>query len=131
MLSAPLLIGCDMARLDAFTLNLLTNDEVLAIDQDPLGRSARRVGTVGAIDIYSKPLEDGGVAVGFFNRGDVSHTTTAKLDRIGLGGRWLVRDLWRQKDEGELGPDFSVTVGPHDVMLYKLTALPAPAAPAK
>jgi alpha-galactosidase len=131
MLSAPLLIGCDLERLDAFTLNLLTNDEVLAIDQDPLGRSARRIGTLGAIDVYSKPLADGGTALGFFNRGDVPHTITAKLDRLGLGGRRLVRDLWRQKDLGEFGPDLPVTVGVHDVMLFKLTAVPRAAGEGK
>jgi alpha-galactosidase len=122
LFSAPLLIGCDLERLDAFTLNLLTNDEVLALDQDPLGRSARRVATLGAIDVFRKELEDGSSALGFFNRGDVPHALTAKLDRIGLGGRWLVRDLWRQQDAGVFENDLPVTVGPHDVMLYKLTA---------
>jgi alpha-galactosidase len=131
MLSAPLLIGCDLDRLDAFTLNLLTNDEVLAVDQDPLGRSARRVATLGAIDVYSKPLEDGGTVLGFFNRGDVSHTVTAKLDRLGLGGRRLVRDLWRQKDVGVFETDLPVTVESHDVMLLKVTAAAASGAPAK
>jgi alpha-galactosidase len=122
LLSAPLLIGCDLERLDAFTLNLLTNDEVLALDQDPLGRSAHRVATLGAVDVYSKELEDGGSALGFFNRGDVPHTVTAKLDRLGFGGRWRIRDLWRQKDVGEFTIDLPVTVEPHDVVLYRLTA---------
>jgi alpha-galactosidase len=127
MLSAPLLIGCDLARLDAFTLNLLTNNEVLALDQDPLGRSARRVATLGAIDVFRKELADGSAALGFFNRGDVPHTITAKLDRLGLGGGRTVRDLWRQQDLGAFENDLPVTVQPHDVMLYKLTT----AAPAK
>ncbi len=124
LLSAPLLIGCNLEELDPFTLNLLSNDEVLAIDQDALGRSARRVATLGAVDVYQKPLEDGGVALGFFNRGDVPHEITAKLDRIGLGGRWTVRDLWRQKDLGVFEVDLPVSIGPHDVALYKLTAAP-------
>ena len=59
MLSAPLLIGCDLERLDPLTLNLLTNDEVLALDQDALGKQALRVATLGAVDIYLKDLEDG------------------------------------------------------------------------
>jgi alpha-galactosidase len=125
MLSAPLLIGCDLERLDAFTLNLLTNDEVIAINQDALGRSARRIATLGAIDVFQKELDDGGVALGFFNRGDVAHTITAKLDRLGLGGRRTVRDLWRQKDAGEFTNDLPVTVEPHDAVLYKVTAAPA------
>jgi alpha-galactosidase len=129
LLSAPLLIGCDLERLDAFTLNLLTNDEIIAIDQDVLGRSARRVATLGAIDVYQKDLEDGGVALGFFNRGDVTHTITAKLDRLGLGGRRAVRDVWRQQAVGEFTIDLPVTVGPHDVVLYKVTSVPAPTTP--
>jgi alpha-galactosidase len=72
--------------------------------------------------VFRKELEDGSSALGFFNRGDVPHALTAKLDRIGLGGRWLVRDLWRQQDAGVFENDLPVTVGPHDVMLYKLTA---------
>jgi alpha-galactosidase len=131
MLSAPLLIGCDLDRLDAFTLNLLTNDEVLAVDQDPLGKSARRIATLGAIDVYSKQLEDGGTVLGFFNRGDVPHTVTAKLDRLGFDGRRLVRDLWRQKDVGVFETDLPVTVEPHDVMLLKVTAATPVGAEAK
>ncbi len=59
MLSAPLLIGCDMDRLDPFTVSLLSNDEVLALDQAALGRQAVRVAANGAVDIYLKELEDG------------------------------------------------------------------------
>jgi alpha-galactosidase len=69
--AAPLLIGCDMTQLDDFTLNLLTNDEVLAVNQDPLGKQATHVQEDAAtgIDILSRPLADGTVAVGLFNRG--------------------------------------------------------------
>ena len=123
LLSAPLLIGCDLERLDPFTLNLLTNDEVLAVDQDALGRSARRVATSGPIDVFRKELEDGGFAVGFFNRGDTVHTITAKLDRLGLGGPQRVRDLWRQQDLPEALNELAVTVEPHGVRLYKFMAV--------
>lgn len=122
LLSAPLLIGCDLEHMDAFTLGLLTNDEVLAIDQDSLGVSARRIATIGAIDVYKKPLDDGSTALGFFNRGDTPHTVTAKFERFGLPGLRLFRDLWRQKDVGTFKNEMSVTVAPHDVMLYKVSA---------
>ena len=124
LLSAPLLIGCDLEHIDAFTLNLLTNDEVISIDQDPLGISARRAATIGAIDVYQKPLEDGGTALGFFNRGDIPHTVTVKLERFGVGGNQNVRDLWRQKDLAPVKNEMEITVGPHDVLLYKFTAAP-------
>ena len=78
--------------------------------------------TSGPIDIYRKELADGGVAVGYFNRGDAAHTLTSKLDRIGLGGRQQVRDLWRQKDLPETSNELIVTVEPHGVMLYKFSA---------
>jgi alpha-galactosidase len=123
LLSAPLLIGCDLDRLDPFTLNLLTNDEVLAVDQDALGRQARRMATSGPIDIYRKELEDGSVAVGYFNRGDTVHTFATKLERYGLGGRQRVRDLWRQQDLPEVVNDLTLTVPPHGVLLYKFTTI--------
>jgi len=122
LFSAPLLIGCDLEHLDDFTLNLLTNDEVLAIDQDTLGVGARRVATIGAVDVFRKPLGDGSFALGFFNRGDAPHTVTAKLDRLGLPGRRLVRDLWRQRDVGVMEGEMAVSVQSHDVMLYRVSA---------
>ena len=126
MLSAPLLIGCDLDRLDPFTLNLLSNDEVLAIDQDALGKQAVRVATVGAIDVYLKDLEDGGKALAFFNRGSVSESIDFnKLNFIGINGRQHVRDLWRQKNlpdmANDFGDTFKVAVAAHSVELYKFT----------
>ncbi len=67
LLSAPLLIGCDLERLDQFTLNLLTNDEVLAVDQDVLGKQAVRVSENGDVQVFEKELADGSRAVGIFN----------------------------------------------------------------
>jgi len=123
LLSAPLLIGCDLERLDAFTLGLLTNDEVLAVDQDALGRQAVRVATMSAIDVYRKELEDGGTALGFFNRGDTPQSASFdKLGRLGLKGRVHVRDLWRQTNLPDANGHLPVTVPPHGVMLVKLTA---------
>jgi alpha-galactosidase len=122
LLGSPLLIGCDLDRLDSFTLNLLTNDEVIAVDQDVLGKQGKRVATIGAIDVYKKELEDGSLAFGFFNRGDVPHTIVAKMDRMGCNGPQQVRDLWRQKDLPEVRGDFSVTVGVHDAELFKFKA---------
>jgi alpha-galactosidase len=123
LLASPLLIGCDLERLDTFTLNLLTNDEVLAVNQDALGQQGRRIATIGAIDVFRKDLEDGSAAFGFFNRGDLSHRVTAKLDRLGSPGLQRVRDLWRQRDLGDFTGDLSVEVAPHDVQLYRVAPL--------
>ena len=126
LLSAPLLIGCDMTKFDEFTLNLLSNDEVLALDQDALGKEAACVIKDGDLRVYEKKLEDGGRALGFFNLG----STTTKLNfnqlaSLGYQGRLHVRDLWRQADMPDVDAAngvLSMTIPAHGVMLYKLTA---------
>jgi len=126
LLSAPLLIGCDMTKFDDFTLNLLSNDEVLGLDQDALGKSATCVLTNGDVRVFEKELEDGARALGFFNLG----ATPANLDFnqlavIGFSGKQHVRDLWRQMDLPDVDAVNGVlplTIPAHGVMLYKLTA---------
>ncbi|HAH22928.1 MAG TPA: alpha-galactosidase [Prolixibacteraceae bacterium] len=125
LFSAPLLIGCDMEKLDAFTLNLLTNDEVIAVDQDALGKQATCVQTIGDLRIYVKELEDGSRVAGFCNFGlekvDISYKD---LKKLGISGKQKVRDLWRQKDITTIHADkeaLSVKVPVHGVTLYKFT----------
>ena len=125
VLASPLLIGCDLERLDPFTLNLLSNDEVIAVNQDALGKQGKRVSTQGSIDVYKKELEDGSCALAFFNRGDVTHVINTKLDRLGLGGPRKARDLWRQKDLGEFKGDLKVSVEAHSAELYRIVSVPA------
>jgi alpha-galactosidase len=74
LLAAPLLIGCPIDQLDAFTLNLLTNDDVIVVNQDPLGKPARLVSDENGVQIWLKPLEDGSYAVGLFNTADYGKT---------------------------------------------------------
>ena len=122
LLSAPLLIGCDMTKLDDFTLNLLSNDEVLAIDQDALGKSAMCISTNGDVRIYAKDLEDGGRAIGFFNLGVTPLPLDLKqLASLGFGGQQHVRDLWRQIDI-PVNDTPAIMIPAHGVVLYKLTA---------
>jgi alpha-galactosidase len=126
LFSAPLLIGCDMEKLDAFTLNLLTNDEVIAIDQDPLGKQATCLQTIGDLRIYVKQLEDGSKAVGFCNFGldpvNIGYTDFMKL---GITGRQIVRDLWRQKNVATINTTrdkLQLEVPAHGVLLYKFSS---------
>jgi alpha-galactosidase len=120
LLSAPLLIGCDLEKLDDFTLNLLGNDEVLAVDQDSLGKEATCVSSNENLRVFAKDLDDGAKAVGLFNLGDQPATVTAGWDDLKLSGEQLVRDLWRQKDLGKFEKEFSATVAPHGVVLVKI-----------
>ncbi len=120
LLSAPLLIGCDMTKLDNFTLSLLTNDEVLAIDQDTLGIQASRIYKNGDAEIWAKKLEDGSKAVGLFNRGKRKIDIKADFNMLGLGNKCEVRDLWRQKDLGIFSNQFKANVPSHGVVLVKI-----------
>ncbi len=122
LLSAPLLLGCDLAQLDDFTLGLLTNDEVLAIDQDSLGQEATQVSSENGGLVYAKPLEDGSMAVGLFNtRSTAAKVTVTRASLKKLPeGKLKVRDLWRQKDLGAFGDEFTADVPPHGVVLLRL-----------
>ena len=120
LLAAPLLIGCDMTQMDEFTLNLLTNDEVIEVNQDPLGRQAARVSQDGQREVWAKEMEDGSVAVGLFNRGQRPQTVTAQWSDLGISGKQRVRDLWRQQDLGEFEGEFSAEVGRHGVVLVRI-----------
>ena len=120
LLSAPLLIGCDMTKLDDFTLGLLTNDEVLAVDQDPLGKQASRISKEGDLEVWAKDLQDGSKAVGLFNRGNEKAEISARFNQLGLKGRCLIRDLWRQKDIGTFENQYKSIIPPHGVVLLKI-----------
>src|ERR1035438_2461803 len=121
LLSAPLLIGCDMTQLDDFTLSLLTNDEVLEVDQDPLCRQASRVmqDTNNQVEIWVKPMADGSKTIGLFNRSDRETQMTAKWADLGLKGNQKVRDLWRQNDLGKFKDKFEATVPRNGVVLVR------------
>lgn len=135
LLSSPLLIGCDMNAMDEFTLNLLTNDEVIAVNQDPLVKPAKKISTKNG-QVWSKELEDGSIAVGFFNIDpyyvlwDKSRETAIQQEQydiavdwsqLGIKGEYTVRDLWTQKDIGKANNKYSAKVPYHGVKFLKLT----------
>ncbi|MEI6139468.1 MAG: NPCBM/NEW2 domain-containing protein [Mariniphaga sp.] len=134
LLAAPLLIGCPVEQLDAFTLNLLTNDEVIEINQDPLGKPARLVSDENGVQIWLRPLEDGSFAVGLFYTDDYGKTPQSyfrwenepvKLyifgfEKVGLKGSWKIRDVWRQKDLGEFDKTFGSEIPHHGVKMLRM-----------
>lgn len=120
LLSAPLLIGCDMTQLDDFTLNLLTNDELIEVNQDVLGNQAGRIAKYGDVEVWAKKLEDGSMAVGIFNRGLFSTNFILPLADLGFKKNVNLRDIWQQKDLGKFKNSYSVTIPSHGVKLLKI-----------
>jgi alpha-galactosidase len=120
---SPLIIGAPIDKLDTFTLSLLMNDEVLDIDQDPLGLQARDFEVTGG-EVLVKKLEDGTVAVGLFNPGETLSAVSVSWADAGVAGKQRVRDLWRQKDLGVFEGSFTAKDVPrHGVVLVRFAAL--------
>lgn len=118
--SAPLLIGSPIEKLDKFTLSLLSNDEVIEIDQDPLGRQAYLASKDGEGEVWVKSMEDGSKAVGLFNRSLKDITVSANWLHLGIYGKQRVRDVWRQQDLGVFEKNFGTKVPPHGVVLVRM-----------
>lgn len=120
LLAAPFIFSGDITRLDDFTLGLLTNDEVIEVDQDPLGRPGRRAAKDGDLEVWVRDLEDGSKAVGLFNRGRGMAEVSALWSDIGIEGPQRVRDLWRQQEVGIYDGAFKAYVARHGVVLVRL-----------
>ena len=119
LLAANMLIGCDLAQIDDFTFNLLCNNEVNAVNQDILGEQAHRDVVEDGVQIWSRNLADGGIAVGIFNLNDgpMPVLLSGALGKIGIEDVATVRDLWRQKD---IPTDANYTIPSHGVRLIKV-----------
>ncbi len=120
LLAAPLLIGGDILQMDEFTYDVLTNDEVLAIDQDTLGKAAGRIKQANGVEIWGRPLADGTMAVGLFNLGREKSKLTIQWSDLGISGPQPVRDLWRKKDLGVRTDSFTAEVLPHAACMVKI-----------
>ncbi|MDP4619665.1 MAG: NPCBM/NEW2 domain-containing protein [Sediminibacterium sp.] len=135
LLAGPILIGCPIEQLDAFTLNLLSNDEVIEVNQDPLGKSARLFLEEQGVQVWLKPLEQGAYAVGIFNTADFGKTPASYFrwedeqsanynlyfNKLKLKGLFNVRNVWTQKEIAANAKSFKATVPHHGVVLLKLT----------
>jgi alpha-galactosidase len=120
LVAAPLIFSGDITRLDDFTLGLLANDEIIDVDQDPLGRPGRRAVKAGGVEIWVRDLEDGSKAVGLFNRGEILAAVTVLWADLGLSGPQRVRDLWRQQDLGVHDAAFTAYVARHGVVMIRV-----------
>ena len=99
---------------------MITNDEVIAVNQDALGKQGVPVSKSGKLEVWAKPLEDGSKAVGLFNRGEADAEVTVRWSDLSLQGKHKVRDLWRQKDLGSFDGDFHLTLGAHGAELVRI-----------
>lgn len=120
LLSAPLLIGCDLSRMDAFTYNLLANSEVIAINQDPLGKGAKVVYEKDDVMVWVKELHDGKRAVGIFNLANHDRSVSVNWADLKLDAYQQIRDAWRQTDI-EKTATYSVDLEAHGVQLVVLS----------
>ena len=124
LLAAPLLISCDMTQMDEFTKALLTNDEILAIDQDELGAGAGLVQTCRGCEVWARPLANGDIAVGLFNTQLFPREIIFNMEAAGLKGQWRVRDCWRQCDEAPAEGRYASVVLPHATHVVRLSPQP-------
>ncbi|WP_394841883.1 NPCBM/NEW2 domain-containing protein [Pendulispora brunnea] len=130
ILAAPLLLGNDIRAIDAETLRIVGEREVIAIDQDPLGRPGDRLRTDGDREVWTRHLAGGDVAVALFNRGVVATEIRTDAQEIGLpaGTGYQVRDVWGKRDFRSNG-GISALVEPHGVALYRVSAAETSAPP--
>jgi alpha-galactosidase len=120
MLASPLLAGNDIRDMKPSIAAILMNKEVIAIDQDKLGKQGVRVAQEGTVEVWAKPLADGGHSVALFNRGDAAAKVTAKWSDIGVKGSHKVRDLWKHADLGKVADQYSAEVPSHGVVMIKI-----------
>jgi alpha-galactosidase len=119
ILAAPLLAGNDLSKMSPETLALLTNKEVIAVDQDPLGKQGDRVSAQGPTEIWTKPLSGGAKAIALFNRAESDKPITLDLKEAGVSDHAKLRDLWRGKEVEATDGKYTVTVPRHGAVLLK------------
>jgi alpha-galactosidase len=124
IMAAPLIAGNDLGTMSDATRAILTNPEVIAVDQDPLGVQGVLVWEAPpALQVWSKPLQDGAWAVALLNRADTQATISASLARVGLRhDTAMVRDLWAHRDLGVFVKQFATAVPAHGVAMLRMTA---------
>ncbi len=120
MLSAPLMLGCDLVQLDSFTLNLITNDEVIAINQDVLGKQAYLVYESGDVQVWKKELSSKKIALAIYNFGREETNFELNFQQVGLHSKLHLRDAWTQKNIGKLTDNYMVLIPRHGCKLFVL-----------
>lgn len=120
LLAAPLLAGNDLRSVPPHIMQILANKEVIAVDQDPLGKQAKRVAKDGDLEVWARPLQSGAYAVGLFNRGQATAKVRARWSDVGFTGKAAIRDLWAHADRGSVADEYSAEVPSHGVVMIKV-----------
>jgi alpha-galactosidase len=123
LLAAPLIAGNDLSNMSDDTRGILTNRDVLAIDQDPKGIQGRRVAQEGPMQVWIRPLADGSVAVGLVNTMNHSLSETLDLQSLRLRGPVTARNLWKHRDIGRIDGTQTFDVPAYGSVLLKVTPL--------
>jgi alpha-galactosidase len=121
ILAAPLLAGNDLSTMTPETVGMLTNKEVIAVDQDRAGKQGDRFSAVGPVEIWVRSLADGSKAVGIFNRHPGPLSATVDFKQLGFNRTVKARDLWLQKDLGKLDPIYTTKIPGHGVLLLRVS----------
>jgi alpha-galactosidase len=121
ILAAPLLAGNDLSTMTPETVALLTNKDVIAVDQDAAGKQGDRVSSEGPIEVWARQLSDGSKAVGIFNRHPQALTAHVDVRTLGFSGNVKALDIWAKKDLGNIGSVYTVQIPSHGVVFLKLS----------
>ena len=121
ILAAPLLLGCDLTHLDEWTLSLITNPEVLTVNQDEAGIQGHCVRRANGLEVWVKELSGGSADVGLFNRNDKTAALKLCWEDICPGGDYVIRDLWKQSDIGQAKDTYLTELSPHGCALLSLS----------
>ena len=120
ILAAPLLAGNDLSKIAPETLSILENRDAIAIDQDVLGKQGDRLSAVGPLEIWTKPMSHGELAIALFNRGELSQPMTVDLKQLGFGDTAKLRDVWAAKSIDTTGGTYTAVVPKHGVVLLRV-----------
>jgi alpha-galactosidase len=123
LMPSPLMLGGHQPDNDAWTLSLITNPDMLAINQDPLGKPGRRLFQRDRTEVWVRDLKDGGKAVGIFNRGEADATVALNPSKAGLleGGPYQIKNVWTGATMGVLEAEVSVPTPKHGAVLLRLS----------
>jgi alpha-galactosidase len=124
LFAAPLLAGNDLPNMKPEIKAILTNKDVIAIDQDPLGKQGTRAYSDGEVEVWTRHLAGGAMAIGILNAGDnlySSHPFHLSLTKLGLHGAQTAKDLWTGKDV-TLTNEMPIELASHDILLVRIAA---------